>query len=285
MYPCQDNPTYTGTMDEDTTDAMLALRFHDQDGCYETECRFCDRVVVLPLPDITTVDNRRTYPRASVCCNRAECRMKAVACCNRMLPCGHSCGGVFGEWKEDGSDPSAGMQANLGYCVCTHTQCCSMQCSICLEDLRTDPCVKLSCGHILHEGCICGQIEMSSLHNDVPLDFSSLKCPQCRKFTIDHPMVKQRIDHYMEIHKITLNLAALYAKKEGLKDDHGEFLTGEAALKALTFFMCYRCTTPFYGGKKSCADDVTTEKDGDGQKRICPGCFCAEHRTVCSKHG
>ena len=53
------------------------------------------------------------------------------------------------------------------------------------------------------------------------------------------------------------------------------------------YFVCYECSLPFFGGRKSCAEAMDEGHEGekyDPKELICPGC-CPVQVTDCKKHG
>eukprot|EP00921_Rhytidocystis_pertsovi_P005139 GHVQ01008905.1.p1 GENE.GHVQ01008905.1~~GHVQ01008905.1.p1 ORF type:complete len:114 (-),score=12.60 GHVQ01008905.1:1067-1408(-) len=84
-------------------------------------------------------------------------------------------------------------------------------------------------------------------------------------------------------------LAEVHAKRDNLRDINGEYISGEEALRIMTFYMCSRCASPYYGGRRECN---IAGRVGEGgrvrngvERRLCPGCVVSGSGSMCKKHG
>uniref|UniRef100_A0A0G4H9T6 RING-type domain-containing protein n=1 Tax=Chromera velia CCMP2878 TaxID=1169474 RepID=A0A0G4H9T6_9ALVE len=81
--------------------AALQREEESLSGFVQSQCRFCEGVThVKGVQQARGLSggNVMVPAEAPVCC-RGECAEKARTHCNRMLPCGHACGGTHGEWE------------------------------------------------------------------------------------------------------------------------------------------------------------------------------------------
>lgn len=134
-------------------------------------------------------------------------------------------------------------------------------CVICYtQGLGEAPCVKLTCNHIFHLHCI-----LTKVKNRWPgprIVFSYLECPECKK-KVDAPHCPALVEELNEskvIEDDVLKKVVERAKFEGidkdprLKDPNDKFfndLRGYAIYK-LSYYMCFKCKMPYFGGKKDC---------------------------------
>jgi len=63
----------------------------------------------------------------------------------------------------------------------------------------------------------------------------------------------------------------------------------EYAVAIYSFYMCFKCRKPYFGGLKSCEQMVEEEKqvnaDFKPEELICPSCSDVDHVEKCKKHG
>eukprot|EP00759_Apiculatamorpha_spiralis_P047830 PhF_6_TR43353/c0_g1_i4/m.66414 len=114
-------------------------------------CRYCNAIISY------NPNSQRQNGSSPSVCKDEECLTRARIACNRILGCGHRCGGVMME-------PCP---------PCLNTQCIDKRppnslvrqtnedfCMICyIETLEVSPCVLLQCGHIFHFTCLESRLE------------------------------------------------------------------------------------------------------------------------------
>lgn len=233
-------------------------------------CRFCsgDAIVVArPGAAAKGADGRRRA-RSVVeppNCGASECRSRAAASCQRMLRCGHHCGGVRGESRSscppcmnnECKDWAEGDADGDDYCAICWT-----------EPLNAAPVVKLkSCGHTFHAHCLRARIAVK--WDSAEINFSCLGCPLCQVI-VDAPAIKDDVAALLALRLEVLSMAARRAREEKMfgddegkdgkaEEEHSQLnqeedceALGERALRQLNYYQCSRCLRPYFGGRRQC---------------------------------
>jgi len=65
----------------------------------------------------------------------------------------------------------------------------------------------------------------------------------------------------------------LYLDKDYKLKNDDKILKIEFAINKLNFFICDKCSQPFYGGLKNCIEDNNQNEDIIKKSRICLNCF------------
>eukprot|EP00672_Neobodo_designis_P016775 CAMPEP_0174834588 /NCGR_PEP_ID=MMETSP1114-20130205/4908_1 /TAXON_ID=312471 /ORGANISM="Neobodo designis, Strain CCAP 1951/1" /LENGTH=735 /DNA_ID=CAMNT_0016068503 /DNA_START=129 /DNA_END=2336 /DNA_ORIENTATION=+ len=213
-------------------------------------------------------------------CDADSCVERAKKSCNTVLPCGHLCCGSNGERT----------------CTsCLDPECASrhkMQegddlCAICyVETLSEAPCIELACGHVLHLHCV--EEKLAKRWPTARITFAFLDCPLCG-VPMQHNLIANTLQ---TIHKFRDNLEGRYLERlkiEGLEEHEG--IVAEAsphfgqplawARENLTYFECFKCHKPYFGGLKECQG--ADREEPNREELVCGG--CASGSASCPKHG
>lgn len=246
-------------------------------------CKYCDNPIQSPnklIPDI---------------CTDPECTEKAKDACAVTLECGHSCSGFIKEKKclpclneacQSKSISNLNGQTGEDYC---------MICGI--EKLINAPCIQAGCGHVFHLKCISTRI-FKRWHRP-RITFNFCNCPLCKQwleFSTDSPLYI-KMDEYKKLFddiKKKSKERLIYEKRD--KDERITTVGDpyyqkplEYAIAIYSYYECFKCKKPYFGGLKKCEDLMAEENKNDDFKP--EELVCAECSNVglalenCSKHG
>lgn len=233
-------------------------------------CRFCGAAVAAG---------------ASVCAS-PECTEKAHASCTARLACGHACCGIR---DESTHPPCLAEGCAAAEAAAAHGQAGDDFCAICyVEELRAAPCVQLECGHIFHHACVLQKIRARWPASRITFGF--LECPLCKQ-PIRHPALAAELAPCLAVRREVEAKALARLRELGLdrSDDitrpgapfHGDPLG--YAMHRFSYFMCYKCHTPYYGGERVCEGDQVREYDP--KELLCAGCCEFSAQKTCPIHG
>ena len=182
--------------------------------------------------------------------------------CGKAMECGHSCRGVSGE-----SDclPCLNIEciesANaIDKALVSQNAAETELCCICYtSELGEEACVRLACGHVFHANCIALMFEHS--HSTLRITFGYMDCPSCKaEIQIPSPayvpilseMIKQHLNNKRKITKLAIKTAREEGcEKSGRVATPGDAYYGkleEFAMHFCTFYTCYACHEPYFGG-------------------------------------
>lgn len=124
------------------------------------------------------------------------------------------------------------------------------------------------------------------------IEFNYLNCPECKKpIEADHcPKLDEMLKKEQKLQDNVRKKAMKQAKEQGLDKDPrvtdpgSEFhnnLMGYA-LHKLSYFMCFKCKKPYFGGLKECGGDMDQERNE--VEFICSKCD-DDKIEECQKHG
>ena len=151
-------------------------------------------------------------------------------------------------------------------------------CTICYtSELREEPSVQLSCGHIFHTNCIKQLLQHK--WSTLRITFAFMGCPSCKApIDIDHePEIAYELRKLNALRRKVQEKALLVIKKQGMHRDErlitpGDFfyhnLTGFAEAKT-SFFECAKCTKPYFGGLIDCEQEMGMEATTKKEDLIC----------------
>ena len=221
-------------------------------------CRFCDE----ELTGKNTVKSDAKRPALNDVCTQQECLEKREMSCEKTLACGHACAGVRSERKcIECIRCEEGQQGADDYCNICWT-----------EPLQAGPLVKLDCGHLFHFACAKRKVE--SKWSGARITFGFLECPLC-KVRMEAELLKPSLKPMLAIYEQVKDLAVKRLKYTG--DEHSPEITQdgnrfykkpvEFALYFYSYFECFKCKKPYYGGQRACE----VEREVDPKELICGG--------------
>ena len=279
-----------------------AARHHCQ---YRLRCRacgteFCAQCSATPYHAGYTCAEWADYAKARHCrycgakvvgselvCGSDECKEKHKQACHHRLPCGHQCCGIARETKhlpclaEDCPDALKFARES--------NQSGDDFCGICfVEDLRSAPCIRLECGHIFHYACVLQKLRARWPASRITFGF--LECPLCKK-PMRHPALQAELAPLMEIRRETEKRAVKRLHELGMDKSDEVTKPGKPyyknpvgyAMHRFSYFLCYKCHQPYYGGERVCEGDQVREYDP--KELLCSGCCEFSAQATCPIHG
>lgn len=237
-------------------------------------CRFCGAAVAAG---------------ADVCAG-AECAAKAQASCTARLACGHACCGIRGEHTHPPClAEGCAAAAEAAAAGRTGGQTGDDFCAICyVEELRAAPCVQLDCGHIFHHACVLQKIRARWPASRITFGF--LECPLCKR-PMSHPALADELAPCLAVRREVETKALARLRELGLDRSDDIVRPGGPyhqdplgyAMHRFSYFMCYKCHRPYYGGERVCEGDQVREYDP--KELLCAGCCEFSAQKTCPIHG
>lgn len=134
-------------------------------------------------------------------------------------------------------------------------------CTICYATaVGQEPCVQLDCGHIIHYECVLAQVQKR--WNGPRMIFNYLECSECKAPVSckGNAKLQQAIKKEMKLKDIVVKKAMERAKFEDLHKEPRLKKPGDPfyndllgyALKRLSYYQCFKCNDPYFGGMKDC---------------------------------
>mmetsp|Transcript_14822 Transcript_14822/g.22973 ORF Transcript_14822/g.22973 Transcript_14822/m.22973 type:complete len:255 (+) Transcript_14822:1109-1873(+) len=228
--------------------------YHTGKTCTENNarsCRFCQEKLTQPSSSMKLAFKD--------VCRKSECVDLMTKSCDKMLKCGHPCPGSSGETRcmpclE--ADCIAKMDPKVAPKECKDDYCNICYCS----GLGQEPCAHLSCGHVYHVACLKSQIQKQ--WNGPRIVFNYLNCPQCKQRVSapNCPQITQLLKKEEDFEAVVVKKALERAKFEDLHKEERLKKPGDRfyndlkgfALYKLSYYQCYKCQDPYFGGKKDC---------------------------------
>eukprot|EP00826_Nyctotherus_ovalis_P013748 TRINITY_DN1375_c0_g1_i9.p1 TRINITY_DN1375_c0_g1~~TRINITY_DN1375_c0_g1_i9.p1 ORF type:complete len:432 (+),score=91.22 TRINITY_DN1375_c0_g1_i9:404-1699(+) len=227
-------------------------------------------------------------------CKKDECVENMKKACDKILPCGRPCYGFRGERKclpclnEDcvKKNPELTLEAkDDDYCPICYT-----------SGLGDAPSIQPECGHICHVDCL-----LSRLRKRWPgprITFAFCECPACRKWVAapQNPEVAVELASISAIFEDIRKKAVDRLKYEGLDKDkrlhdpNDRFYNKfeEYALTRLSYYMCFKCKKPYFGGLKSCENVNEGQREYKESDLVCGACASDNIKggiSNCPQHG
>ena len=218
--------------------------------------------------------------------------------CNKVHDCKHPCNGFATETVCMPCLDPACVKKNE---AATYSVDHESPCTICLDCLGQGPCVQFECKHIFHVDCIKTKIDMK-WQPGKHISFAFMECPACNQILKNEHPPKEIADNLREgerLLKIVRVKAVERAKFEGLDKDErlekeGDPFFGkleDLAMHKLTFYECFTCKVPYYGGMRDCAEAMRQEEEEklplpeDLKCSWCHSVGKGAGKTVCEVHG
>ena len=129
------------------------------------------------------------------------------------------------------------------------------------SELGEEPCVRLACGHVFHANCTL--MMLTHKWSTTKITFGYLDCPSCKQaimFDYRMPLLTSKLIEQIRLKAQVLQLSIQMAIEEGY-DKSGRVVTegdyyygklGEFAMKNCTFYECFKCKNPYFGGMEDC---------------------------------
>ena len=215
-----------------------------------------------------------------------------------MKSCGHNCDGIRGEqhclpcMSTECQADSIIEQLQRDFKACETDLC-----GICIEELGAEPCVRVCETHVFHGQCIYDYVEKGCTSLNITFNF--LNCPTCKKMmTIPAslPVIGPVFAHHLDKRQQILSMAMIEAKAAGLDssfkltDPNDAFYNDwpGLALASCTFYECYVCKKPYFGGMNDCRQQMQEERTTLNQHLRCQECLSKElgfGQQSCERHG
>eukprot|EP00668_Euglena_longa_P046216 GGOE01061900.1.p1 GENE.GGOE01061900.1~~GGOE01061900.1.p1 ORF type:complete len:443 (+),score=82.16 GGOE01061900.1:43-1371(+) len=216
----------------------------------QVECRFCSAVIAVEA------DAQQGFH-----CSSEMCQEKGQRFCDKLLSCGHPCGGVRGE-KE-----------------CTPCVRCTLshdRCAICLDKFPQNPVIKLVCGHVVHRDCMAESMEQCAVKGQKVFP-RLLICPLTCPGVINHPSLPA-CSHFGNLYR-RMVADALHRAIQAKKCTTDSPLEEMVLLGSHPFFICFTCGEPFSNDAICCV-----EGEPEPEAVLCKSCQVVEQAT-CQEHG
>ena len=261
-------------VDTNSLKSMAEFRAHHghaDPGC--GVCRFCDTSGASELLGLGFV------------CDDSDCQERAKNACRGSLPCSHMCGGVKEETEHLPCLHGCQKEAKL-------KQDGEDMCMVCYTDsLFAAPSVQLKCGHIFHFHCTWKSLE--SKWNGPRILFRFLFCSICQTSPLEAPQLEKVFRPMMSLYEKVKTKALMRleyenkSKVEALTDEKSKFYQkpSEYSLDRYTYYLCFKCNEPYYGGEARCLDAVIVSDEYDPSELVCGGCSNVTQAQICPKHG
>lgn len=181
--------------------------------------------------------------------------------CNKILKCGHSCGGFA---KEPECLPCLDPECVEKNEQLTLSQNADSYCSICfIAGLGEMPSIKLDCQHIFHLDCVMSIVQKR--WHGPRIVFNFLNCTSC-KTRMSAPYCKLLSKELVKAEEYESKLKAKAierGKHEGLdkherlkkQSDHYFNKFNEYCMDKLAYYECFKCKDPYFGGMKECGNN------------------------------
>lgn len=235
-------------------------------------CRFCLR---QSSPDHPVMDSL---------CSDKECIEYSKMACQKVLTCGHFCGGIAEEATclpcLHGCSGGNGLRQDA-----------DDMCMICFtEALSPIPSIQLECGHVFHLHC-CQKI-LEKRWTGPRITFGFRNCPIC-KTLVGHVALKPQLDPIESLYEDVKKKALMRLEYEGLSKSEAVMAKGARfhndpsgfALERYAYYVCFKCGKAYYGGEAVCDADAGHNDDYNPEELVCGGCSDVSRAQMCPKHG
>ena len=241
----------------------------------------------LPLFRFCARISSADHPVMDSLCSDKECQDLAKLACQKILSCGHFCGGIA---NETSCLPCLhGCGSNSGTSMNNLRQDADDMCMICFtEALSPIPSIQLDCGHVFHFQC-CQKI-LEKRWTGPRITFGFKNCPIC-KHKIGHDALKPLLDPIEALYEDVKKKALMRLEYEGLSKSEAVMAKGARfhndpsgfALERYAYYVCFKCGKAYYGGEAQC--DEARGDDYNPEELVCGGCSDVSRAQMCPKHG
>ena len=165
------------------------------------------------------------------------------------------------------------------------------------SELGEEPCVRMICGHVFHANCTL--MMLTHRWTTTKITFGYLDCPSCKQeMMIDYrvPILTAKLIQQLRLKEQVLESSIQMAIEEGY-DKTGRVVTegdiyyrklAEFSLKNCTFYECFDCGQPYFGGMEDCLQAMQNENELQKEDLLCKKCLTNEMGfglAICEKHG
>ena len=189
----------------------------------------------------------------------------SIFCDKTHTACGHPCRGVPNEDK----------------CLPCLNKACAEKvglynginedelCGICYTtELGTEACSRLSCGHIFHTNCVVQLLKHR--WSTLRISFAFMTCPSCKQEIelkdLSKPILEE-LSQLLGLKKVVEILAMMNAREQGIFEDprltdKSDYYYGKRQIYAndkCSFYQCYKCKVPYFGGLRDCEQEMNNE--------------------------
>ncbi|XP_052746829.1 E3 ubiquitin-protein ligase highwire isoform X2 [Bicyclus anynana] len=210
-------------------------------------------------------------------CADEQCQEHGRVACNRILLCGHACGGVRGEEKCLPCLAGCPGSENL-------KQDGEDMCMVCFTDpLQAAPAIQLRCGHVFHLHC-CMKV-LANKWVGPRITFSFAQCPIC-KLDMNHWTLEDILSPIKRLYAEVRRKALIRLEYEG----HGASGSrsrkysdpASYAMERYAYYVCHKCERAYYGGLARCE----AENNGawEAAELVCGACSNVSGAGTCPKH-
>ncbi|KAL0852363.1 hypothetical protein ABMA28_000563 [Loxostege sticticalis] len=261
-------------VDRRTLKALAEFRGADaaEGDAYAGTCRFCGARGSTGLLAIGNV------------CADQQCQEHGREACNRVLNCGHMCGGVRCE-------PLClpclfGCGAGRAPDAAPLRQDADDMCMICFtEPLQAAPAIQLQCGHVFHLHC-CKKV-LASKWIGPRITFSFAQCPICKE-DMDHWTLEDLLDPIRRLRDEVRRKALMRLEYEGAAVPgaaRGRPVLDPAtyAMERYAYYVCHKCERAYFGGLARC--EAETSGWWEPTELVCGACSDVAGARTCPKHG
>jgi len=245
------------------------IRISNQDQTVIVGCRFCGAII----------NSTSTAHQVQSVCSQQDCIEYSRNACNRLLPCGHLCGGVLDELQ---CPPCMLVGCQLIPSIRQHAQDLCMICQI--SSLSAAPAIILSCGHTFHSHC-CRSILEQRWTGSPRITFGFMACPLC-KHDMKHPSLEPLLGPLRDLRDNVRRKALTRMQYEGLVQHGGDTNLADFAVNHYSYYECYVCKQPYCGGAVHCQQQVNiASEEIRASELVCGACSNVARAQTCDKHG
>lgn len=172
---------------------------------------------------------------------------------------------------------AAHRKANESYTPKRLTQSDEDLCMFCqADDLGSEPCIQVQCGHVFHFGCVRDRLEAKWPGQRVGFNF--LTCPLCNTEMM-HPALQDLLepvfamrDSIFEKIRKRIEVEDL-DKDERVVDPNSRYYNDafQYGLDVYAFYLCNNCEDPFFGGRRDCEANAEGQ-EANPDELICNSC-------------